>query len=195
SSASRSRSGIPQICCGGSWQRSSTIMLRGHWIEMRSIFQASGAIRELAKLLPSTAQRIVGERCRHDAQHAPYRSCVPAAADGGEAWTTWTLLRVCDLHQLVEVLRIASRKQSVPGVQHVLLIHVQRGEHRAREVDWRSRSGSDHAAIRDRPLFAIPRRAAIAWLVLEVLLRVARVRTIVEESAARKPARRAADGG
>ncbi|MGH9896068.1 MAG: heavy metal translocating P-type ATPase, partial [bacterium] len=39
-----------------------TVMLLGHWIEMRSIFQASGAVRELAKLLPSTAQRIVGER-------------------------------------------------------------------------------------------------------------------------------------
>jgi Cu2+-exporting ATPase len=38
------------------------IMLLGHWIEMRSIFQASGALRELAKLLPSTAQRIVGEQ-------------------------------------------------------------------------------------------------------------------------------------
>ena len=38
-----------------------TIMLLGHWIEMRSIFQASGALRELAKLLPSTAVRIVGE--------------------------------------------------------------------------------------------------------------------------------------
>jgi P-type Cu2+ transporter len=39
-----------------------TIMLLGHWIEMRSIFQASGALRELARLLPSSAQRIVGER-------------------------------------------------------------------------------------------------------------------------------------
>ena len=39
-----------------------TIMLLGHWIEMRSIFQASGALKELAKLLPSTAARIVGER-------------------------------------------------------------------------------------------------------------------------------------
>jgi P-type Cu2+ transporter len=38
------------------------IMLLGHWIEMRSIVQASGALRELAKLLPSTAQRVVGER-------------------------------------------------------------------------------------------------------------------------------------
>ena len=39
-----------------------TIMLLGHWIEMRSIFQAHGALRELARLLPNTAQRIVGER-------------------------------------------------------------------------------------------------------------------------------------
>jgi len=39
-----------------------TIMLLGHRIEMRSIFQASGALRELVKLLPSTAQRIVSER-------------------------------------------------------------------------------------------------------------------------------------
>jgi P-type Cu2+ transporter len=39
-----------------------TIMLLGHWIEMRSISQASGALRELARLLPSTAQRITGDR-------------------------------------------------------------------------------------------------------------------------------------
>jgi Cu2+-exporting ATPase len=35
-----------------------TIMLLGHWIEMRSISQAQGALRELAKLLPSTALKI-----------------------------------------------------------------------------------------------------------------------------------------
>jgi Cu2+-exporting ATPase len=39
-----------------------TIMLLGHWIEMRSIAQAQGALKELAKLLPDTAIRIVGER-------------------------------------------------------------------------------------------------------------------------------------
>jgi P-type Cu2+ transporter len=39
-----------------------TIMLLGHWIEMRSIAQARGALRELARLLPGTALRIVGER-------------------------------------------------------------------------------------------------------------------------------------
>ncbi|MEX1181982.1 MAG: heavy metal translocating P-type ATPase [Gemmatimonadota bacterium] len=36
-----------------------TIMLLGHWMEMRSIAQASGALRELAKLLPATAVRLV----------------------------------------------------------------------------------------------------------------------------------------
>jgi Cu2+-exporting ATPase len=32
------------------------IMLLGHWIEMRSVRQASGALRELAKLMPDTAE-------------------------------------------------------------------------------------------------------------------------------------------
>lgn len=36
-----------------------TIMLLGHWIEMRSIDQAQGALAELVKLLPSNAERIV----------------------------------------------------------------------------------------------------------------------------------------
>src|SRR5690606_21356296 len=35
-----------------------TIMLLGHWIEMRSIMQAQGALQELAKLLPDTATRL-----------------------------------------------------------------------------------------------------------------------------------------
>jgi Cu2+-exporting ATPase len=39
-----------------------TIMILGHWIEMRSISQAQGALKELAKLLPDTALRIDGER-------------------------------------------------------------------------------------------------------------------------------------
>lgn len=39
-----------------------TIMLLGHWMEMRSITQAQGALSELAKLLPSTAERLVDGR-------------------------------------------------------------------------------------------------------------------------------------
>ena len=37
-----------------------TIMLLGHWLEMRSISQAQGALGELAKLLPNTASRVIG---------------------------------------------------------------------------------------------------------------------------------------
>ena len=47
------------------WEELSTlvtIMLLGHWIEMRSISQAQGALKELAKLLPNTAVRVVGDR-------------------------------------------------------------------------------------------------------------------------------------
>jgi Cu2+-exporting ATPase len=47
------------------WEELSTlvtIMILGHWIEMRSISQAQGALKELAKLLPDRAERIVGER-------------------------------------------------------------------------------------------------------------------------------------
>ena len=38
-----------------------TIMLLGHWVEMRSIMQAQGALAELAKLLPNTAARVLVE--------------------------------------------------------------------------------------------------------------------------------------
>jgi Cu2+-exporting ATPase len=37
------------------------IMLLGHWLEMRSVRQASGALQELARLMPDTAERITGE--------------------------------------------------------------------------------------------------------------------------------------
>ncbi|HKU61368.1 MAG TPA: heavy metal translocating P-type ATPase [Gemmatimonadales bacterium] len=37
-----------------------TIMVLGHWIEMRSISQAQGALQELAKLLPNSALRVQG---------------------------------------------------------------------------------------------------------------------------------------
>jgi Cu2+-exporting ATPase len=39
-----------------------TIMLLGHWIEMRSVTQAQGALKELAKLLPNSATRVSGDR-------------------------------------------------------------------------------------------------------------------------------------
>ncbi|MCO6453057.1 MAG: heavy metal translocating P-type ATPase [Caldilineales bacterium] len=35
------------------------VMLLGHWLEMRSVRQASGALNELARLMPDTAERIL----------------------------------------------------------------------------------------------------------------------------------------
>jgi Cu2+-exporting ATPase len=35
------------------------IMLLGHWLEMRSVRQASGALNELAKLMPDTAEHVM----------------------------------------------------------------------------------------------------------------------------------------
>jgi Cu2+-exporting ATPase len=45
------------------WELSTliTIMILGHWIEMRSVSQAQGALKELAKLIPDMAVRLVGE--------------------------------------------------------------------------------------------------------------------------------------
>lgn len=39
-----------------------TIMLLGHWFEMRAVGSAQSALRELAKLLPDTAERIIDGR-------------------------------------------------------------------------------------------------------------------------------------
>jgi P-type Cu2+ transporter len=45
------------------WELSTlvTIMLLGHWIEMRSVAQAQSALQSLAKLLPDTAERVVDD--------------------------------------------------------------------------------------------------------------------------------------
>ena len=47
------------------------IMLLGHWLEMRSVRQASGALNELAKLMPDTAERI---------HHGDHTEIVPVAS-------------------------------------------------------------------------------------------------------------------
>jgi Cu2+-exporting ATPase len=43
------------------WEMATLIvvMLLGHWLEMRSVRQASGALNELARLMPDTAERLV----------------------------------------------------------------------------------------------------------------------------------------
>lgn len=55
-----------------------TIMLLGHWLEMRSISQAQGALGELAKLLPSTAVRVHGTDADERLEDVP----VSALRDG-----------------------------------------------------------------------------------------------------------------
>ena len=39
----------------------TTIMILGHWLEMRAVSQARGALNALAALLPDTAERVVGQ--------------------------------------------------------------------------------------------------------------------------------------
>jgi P-type Cu2+ transporter len=48
------------------WELASliTIMVLGHWLEMRAISQARGALNALAALLPDTAERIRGAEAR-----------------------------------------------------------------------------------------------------------------------------------
>lgn len=44
------------------------VMLLGHWLEMRSILGASGALEELTKLLPSVAHKVTGTNKTEDVQ-------------------------------------------------------------------------------------------------------------------------------
>jgi len=53
-----------------------TIMLLGHWIEMRSITQAQGALAELAKLLPDTAERLSTVGGTESVEQVPVSSLV-----------------------------------------------------------------------------------------------------------------------
>ena len=75
------------------WEMATLIdvMLLGHWIEMRSVRQASGALKELAKLMPDTAERISGEQ-RKSCRSAGcgmriWCWCGPAQASRRMAWS------------------------------------------------------------------------------------------------------------
>jgi Cu2+-exporting ATPase len=48
-----------------------TIMLLGHWVEMRSISQAQGALKELTKLLPDIASKVTGEGAGERVEQVP----------------------------------------------------------------------------------------------------------------------------
>lgn len=56
------------------WEELATlvaIMLLGHWLEMRSISQAEGALGELAKLLPGSAVRVTGAGAAEQVEEVP----------------------------------------------------------------------------------------------------------------------------
>ena len=53
-----------------------TIMLLGHWQEMKAIGQAQGALAALAELLPDDAERVAPRRHRVDGRH---RRAAPSA--------------------------------------------------------------------------------------------------------------------
>lgn len=50
------------------------IMLLGHWLEMRSVRQASGALNELAKLMPDTAERVTENGATEEVHVADLRT-------------------------------------------------------------------------------------------------------------------------
>ena len=61
------------------------VMLLGHWMEMRSVRQASGALNELAKLMPDTAERVNDDGSVQEVSVGELRrttscSCVPGQA-------------------------------------------------------------------------------------------------------------------
>jgi Cu2+-exporting ATPase len=51
-----------------------TIMLLGHWVEMRSINEAQGALKALARLLPDTARRIGADGAEEEVPAGDLRS-------------------------------------------------------------------------------------------------------------------------
>jgi Cu2+-exporting ATPase len=62
------------------WEELSTlvtIMLLGHWLEMRSVTQAQGALAELAKLLPDRAPRVSQEGAAERIEDVPVTALRP----------------------------------------------------------------------------------------------------------------------
>src|SRR4029450_8300244 len=81
--------GVPGRDLWGELATLVTIMVLGHWIEMRSISQAQGALKELAKLLPDTAERLIDARTEtvpvadlHDGDLVLVRPGASIPADG-----------------------------------------------------------------------------------------------------------------
>ena len=63
---------------GGSWRALVTIMLLGHWQEMKALGQAQDALAALAALLPDEAERV--ERRRRGRDGRPSTTCASATS-------------------------------------------------------------------------------------------------------------------
>jgi Cu2+-exporting ATPase len=62
------------------------VMLFGHWIEMKSVMGASGALKTLVRLLPSTALRDGGETEEVPIAAAGRQSAGEARRKGSNQW-------------------------------------------------------------------------------------------------------------
>src|SRR5262249_5731554 len=85
-----------------------TVMILGHWIEMRSISQAQGALTELAKLLPDTAVRRVG------AGRRAARGRGGVGARGRRPRRRWHRARRVERRQRVDDHRRVATRAQVP---------------------------------------------------------------------------------
>ena len=106
------------------------IMLLGHWIEMRSVGEASKALESLAKLMP--ARRPIGAaRRRHD-RRAARRRCSPATWSwSGQARRCPPTATVVEGASAVDESMLTG--ESVPGVEAPRRSgHRRRGERRRR---------------------------------------------------------------
>ena len=127
-----------------------TIMLLGHWLEMRSIAQARGALTALAELLPDTAERVTEagpRRCRVGACRSA-TSCssgpVPASPPTATVVDGQRRRGRVDDHRRVPSGRQGARRPVVAGTVAAGGVAARPG-HRDRRCDG---AVGDHAAGR-----------------------------------------------
>jgi len=93
-----------------------TIMILGHWIEMRSIGQARGALKELAKLLPDLAVRI-GEHGNEEVPVAELRDGDLVLVRPGASVPAWRGERGPERGQRIhDHGRVAAGRENCGGV-------------------------------------------------------------------------------
>jgi len=125
------------------------IMLLGHWMEMRSVRQASGALDELAKLMPDTAERITESR---DTEEVPVSelgendvvlvrpgTSVPADGEVVEGESSVDESMITGESRPVDK---APRWRSSPGRSTKTEVSASKSRRRARRRRWRASCGS-----------------------------------------------------